>query len=42
MNAPGPMKGSGTHYSQTMVDQTPKFDSSVRKGKRKKKKKKYG
>ena len=35
------MQGSGAHYGQFMVDQRPKFDNAVKKGKRKKKKK-YG
>lgn len=37
MTCAGPMAGSGTHYAQAMVDQTPRFEGK-RKKKRKKKK----
>jgi len=39
MTPGSPMQGSGCHYGQAMVDQTPKFDNQIRKRKKKKKKK---
>jgi len=35
---PGPMVGAGCHYTQAMVDETPKFGFKKKRKKRKKKK----
>lgn len=35
------MQGSGCHYSQSMVYQTPKYDNAIPKRRRKKRKRKH-